>query len=549
MDYLHDMGHDIIFTFAGGMASALLLGYLSIRIGLSPIVGYLLAGVLVGPHTPGYIASVPVAEQFAEIGIILLMFGVGLKFHLHELMAVWKVAVPGALFQSLASTVMAYALLSWLGWKSETALVTGLALSVASTVVLIRVLSENRDLSSRTGHIAVGWVVVEDLLTILLLVALPVLADTPLHAGGLGALGMPLLSAAGKVVLCVAVAIIGGGKIIPWVLSRISDTKSKELFMLAVLALALGLAVLASKFFGVSMALGAFLAGLVVGRSDYSARAAAEALPMRDAFAVLFFVSVGLLFNPQELLADPLPALILLVVVVIGKPLAGALVMRLAGEPRGQDLQLGATLGQIGEFTFVLGTSARTLGLIDQAAWNSLVAVAMLSIALNPTLYRICRTAGRKSAPVVPPVRPALPSGHTLLVGYGDVGKRVHADLAAKGVSLVVIDSHLPTIRRLQRIGVRAICGDANLIEVLAEGGLAQAGGLVICCELNNPAQLLHEVATRHPRLRIVVRRTENGGAELISGADFTVINEDSETAGGLSDALLHRNTPPHGKA
>lgn len=547
MGYLHGMGHDIIFTFAGGMASALLLGYLAIRIGLSPIVGYLLAGVLVGPHTPGYIASVPVAEQFAEIGIILLMFGVGLKFHLHELMAVWKVAVPGALFQSLASTLMAYVLLCWLGWKPETALVTGLALSVASTVVLIRVLSENRDLSSRTGHIAVGWVVVEDLLTILLLVALPVLADTPIHEGGLGALGRPLLLAAGKVVLCAAVAIIGGGKVIPWVLSRINDTKSKELFMLAVLALALGLAVLASKLFGVSMALGAFLAGLVVARSDYSARAAAEALPMRDAFAVLFFVSVGLLFNPQELLANPLPALILLVVVVIGKPLAGAVVMRFSGEPRGQGLQLGAALGQIGEFTFVLGTSARALGLIDQVAWTSLVAVAMVSIALNPTLYRICRSASRKSAPVIPPVRPTLPSGHTLLVGYGDVGKRVYADLAAKGVNLVVIDSHLPTVRRLQRTGVQAICGDANVAEVLTEGGVAQAAGLVICCELNDAAQLLHEVATRYPDLRIVVRRIEGSTTELVSGPDFTVVNEDSETAGGLSEALLRPEQPEPG--
>ena len=549
MNYLHGMGHDIIFTFAGGMASALLLGYVAIRIGLSPIVGYLLAGVLVGPHTPGYIASVPVAEQFAEIGIILLMFGVGLKFHLHELMAVWKVAVPGALFQSLASTVMAYALLSWLGWKPEAALVTGLALSVASTVVLVRVLSENRDLSSRTGHIAVGWVVVEDLLTILLLVALPVLADTPLHEGGLGALGKPLLLAAAKVALCAAVAIIGGGKVIPWILSRINDTKSKELFMLAVLALALGLAVLASKLFGVSMALGAFLAGLVVARSDYSARAAAEALPMRDAFAVLFFVSVGLLFNPRELLANPFPALILLVVVVIGKPLAGALVMRLWGEPRGQGLQLGAALGQIGEFTFVLGTSARTLGLIDQVAWTSLVAVAMVSIALNPTLYRLCRQAGRRGKAALPVTPSTLPTGHTLLVGYGDVGQRVHADLAARGVQMIVIDSNLPTVRRLQRAGVRAMCGDANLTEVLNDAGVAQAAGLVICCELNDAAQLLHEVATRHPDLRIVVRRIEGSTAGLVSGPDFTVINEDSETADGLSGALLQRrNTPDSGK-
>ncbi|MGI9108688.1 MAG: cation:proton antiporter [Opitutales bacterium] len=541
------MGHDIILTFAGGMTSALLLGYLAIRIGLSPIVGYLLAGILVGPHTPGFNANLQVAEQFAEIGIILLMFGVGLKFHLHELMAVWKVAVPGALFQSLASTLLAYVLLSWLGWKSETALVTGLALSVASTVVMVRVLSDNRDLSSRTGHIAIGWVVVEDLLTILLLVALPVLAMSPLDKGGLGAMALPLLYAGGKVALCAAVAIIGGGRVIPWLLTRIADVRSKELFMLAVLAVALGLAVLAAKLFGVSMALGAFLAGLVVARSDYSARAAAEALPMRDAFAVLFFVSVGLLFNPHELFADPFPAFVMLVVVVIGKPIAGAIVMRMAGEPRGQGLQLGAALGQVGEFTFVLGTSARSLGLIDHTAWNSLVAVAMVSIALNPTLYRAFRKNGRKAPLSAPAADLALPSGHTLLVGYGDVGKRVHADLTTKGVQVVVIDSHLPTVRRLQRTGIRAICGDANLADVIAEAGGAQASGLVICCELNDATQLLKEVSERFPNLRIVIRRMEGSASELTSGPSFTVINEDSETAGGLADALLRRPDPSSG--
>ena len=540
------MGHEIVFTFAAGMAAALLLGYLAQRLGFSPVVGFLLAGVAVGPHTPGFTANLQVADQFAEIGIILLMFGVGLKFHLHELLAVWKVALPGALIQSLLSTVMAYGLLTWIGWTPKAALVTGLALSVASTVVLIRVLSDHRDLSSRTGHIAVGWVVVEDLLTILLLVILPVLAvpaGSPAAAAGFA---QPLLLAVGKVALCAVVAIYGGGRVIPLVLSKVHDTRSKELFMLAVLAVALGLAVLASKVFGVSMALGAFLAGLVVARSDYSARAAAEALPMRDAFAVLFFVSVGLLFDPKALWDNPLPFALLLAVVVVGKPLAGALVMRLAGEPKGHGLRLGAALGQIGEFTFVLGGAARSLGLIDQVAWNSLVAVAMVSIAANPSLYLLCRKAGRKAATTTAPVVPATPrAGHTLLVGYGDVGQRVYADLTEKGVPLVVVDAHLPTVRKLQRSGRQAICGDGNLSEVLAEGGIAQAAGLVICCELNDAAQLLHQLATEHPSLRIVVRRAEGAMTELASCADFTVVNEDNATAGGLAQALLGDRPSP----
>lgn len=355
---------------------------------------------------------------------------------------------------------------------------------------------------------------------------------------------MPLLLAAGKIVICAAVAIIGGGKFIPWLLSKIAHTKSKELFMLAVLAVALGLAVLASILFGVSMALGAFLAGLVVARSDYSARAAAEALPMRDAFAVLFFVSVGLLFNPRELLDNPLPALIVLLVVVIGKPIAGAIVMRIAGEPRGQGLQLGATLGQIGEFTFVLGTSARGLGLIDQTAWNSLIAVAMISIALNPMLYRMSRKAARHSAQIVPIHFEGLSAGYTVLVGYGDVGKRVYADLTEKGIQIIVIDSHLPTVRRLQRSGIRAICGDASLIDALNEGGIAQASGLVVCCELNDEAQLLHQLAIKYPSLRIVVRRTEGSMTELASCSDFIVVNDDNETADSLSLALLKERKP-----
>lgn len=509
------MGHDIVLTFAGGLISALLLGYVALRLGLSPIVGYLLAGILVGPHTPGYIASAAVAEQFAEIGIILLMFGVGMKFQLHELVAVWRVALPGAIFQSAASTLLTLGLLVALGWRSETALVTGLAVSVASTVVLVRVLSDSRDLSSRTGHIAVGWVVVEDLLTILLLVALPVIASAPGQDAGLT---LPLLGALGKVLLCAAAALLVGGKVIPWMLSRVSDTRSRELFMLAVLAVALGIAVLAAKLFGVSMALGAFLAGLVVARSDYSARAAAEALPMRDAFAVLFFVSVGLLFNPTELAANPMPALALTAVVVIGKPVAAAAVMWMVGESRGAALRVGAALGQAGEFTFVLGSAARGLGLLDAAAWNSLVAVAMISIAMNPSLYRLAirlapsRRNARETAV-------AAGSGHTVLVGHGDIGERVLADLIRRGTPVVVVDSNLAIVRRLQRAGRQALCGDASLGEVLEEAGVARAAALVVCCSLRDEAKLLGELASRYPSLRIVARQTADDELGLAPGA------------------------------
>lgn len=532
------MGHDILLLFAAGMASAVLLGYVALRLGLSPIVGYLLAGIIVGPHTPGFVGSASVAEQFAEIGIILLMFGVGLKFHLHELAAVWRISLPGAIFQSTVSTLLAYGLLRWLGWDVGAALVTGLALSVASTVVLVRVLGENRDLSSRLGHIAIGWVVVEDLITILLLVALPVLAG-PAKALDVG---WPLLAATAKVALCTGFAFFVGGKIIPWALGKIHDTRSRELFMLGVLTAALGLAVLAAKLFGVSMALGAFLAGLVVARSDYSARAAAEALPMRDAFAVLFFVSVGMLFDPQALWTNPWPSLVLLGVVILVKPLAAALVMRLTGEPRGQALRLGVALGQVGEFTFVLGTAARSLGLLDQAAWNTLVAVAMASIALNPWLYRVSRRHDRslKDASATP--APTLPAGHIVLVGFGEVGAKVHAELMGQGKKLLVIDAHLPTIRRLQKAQIPSICGDANLAEVLEQGNLDQAAGLIICCELTDAAKLLGEMAQRHPNLKIALR-IGNVSAFTEEPKGVTIVREDNLTANSLTAAIIE--SPP----
>ena len=527
------MGNDIVLTFAAAMAAALILGYLAHRLGLSPVVGFLLSGIAVGPHTPGFTANLQVAEQFAEMGIILLMFGVGLKFHLHELFAVWRVSVPGALLTSLLTTLLAWAGLTAIGIASDEALVAGLAISVASTVVLMRVLAENRDLSTRAGHIAVGWVVVEDLLTVLLLVALPVLAAE--GSGDLGQMALPLLVAAGKVALCATLAILIGGRVIPWMLAKVNATKSRELFTLATLALAPGMALLAAKFFGVSMALGAFLAGLVVGRSEFSARAAAEALPLRDAFAVLFFVSVGLLFDPGDLIAHPLPVIVLVGVVVIGKPLGAALLVRLLGETRAMATQIGAALSQIGEFTFVLGASAKALGLIGQPVWNGLVAASMISIALNPSLYRRFRQHVRRAASR-PTLGQAVIPGHAIIVGYGDVGQRVGEDLRLKGIPLTIIDSDIVLVRRLQKAGVRALCGDGGSLEVLNEAGLAEAGSLLICCPIAEPGPLLHGLAKRHPAMRIAVRLMEGMPSELVSGTDFTVISEDSSAAGDITD-------------
>ena len=323
---------DLIFTLTGGLAAALAAGYLSHRLGLSPIVGYLFAGVVVGPHSPGFTADRVLAEQLAEVGVILLMFGVGLQFHIEELWAVRKVAIPGAIVQSASATLLGALLAVTLGWSWGAGLVFGLALSVASTVVLVRVLSDNRHLHTPAGHIAVGWLVVQDIFTVLVLVLMPALFAQDAAVGGgraAVALGLALVKVGGLAVFTVVV----GGRVIPWILHHVAATRSRELFTLCVLVLALGIAVGSAVLFGVPMALGAFLAGIVVGRSDFSVRAASDALPMRDAFAVLFFVSVGMLFDPAQLGEQPLLVAATLAIVLVGNPLAALAITMIFGYP------------------------------------------------------------------------------------------------------------------------------------------------------------------------------------------------------------------------
>src|SRR5688572_23639078 len=320
--------YDLILTLTGGLGAALVLGFVTQRLGLSPIVGYLLAGTLVGPYTPGFVADASLAEQVAEIGVVLLMFGVGLQFHVEELLAVRRVAIPGALVQSAVAMALGASVANALGWPWTAALVFGVALSVASTVVLVRVLSDNNSMHTPAGHIAVGWLVVEDLFTVLVLVLLPALfGGTDIDVAASVAL------TAAKVGALVVFTMVVGPRVIPWLLERIARTHSRELFTLTVLTTALGIAVGSAQLFGVSMALGAFLAGLIVGRSDFSLRAASDALPMRDAFAVLFFVSVGMLLDPRVFLEAPLLVAGTLAVVMIGKPLAALLVVIVLGYP------------------------------------------------------------------------------------------------------------------------------------------------------------------------------------------------------------------------
>ncbi len=519
---MHDLG--ILLTFSGGLTAALVLGFLAHRLKVSPIVGYLLAGVIVGPFTPGYVANRAVAEQFAEIGVILLLFGIGLRFHLRELLAVWRLAIPGALVQSAMSTFVLAALLRLFDWSWISGIILGMAISVASTVVMALVLGERHDLHATIGHIAIGWTVVEDLLTVAMLLLLPILFG---QAGGEQSAAAALGIAGLKVVGLVAVVVVLGKWAIPWSLERIEKTHLRELFTLAVLVLAVGIAVGSALVFGVSMALGAFLAGLAVGRSEFAARAAGDAVPMRDAFAVLFFVSVGMLFDPRSLIQVPHLIAVVLAVVVIGKPLAALVTVRLLGVPMSTALPVGAAFSQVGEFSFILGTVARQLGLLSDEGWNALVAASIISIALNPAIYRFARGLATPTPRLAQPpagARPAVDPNQCILVGHGPVGRIVHGLLADRGASVTVIDLNLDTVRALKADGVKAMYGDVLRAGTLEEAGIATAGSLILTADVAEAAEIIRQARMLNPGLRVLVRCTHLRDAPALKRAGASVV-------------------------
>lgn len=511
---MHDI--DLILTLTSALTAALVLGYLTQWLRLSPIVGYLLAGLVVGPATPGYAADAAVAGQLAEVGVVLLMFGVGLNFHIRELLDVRRVAVPGALVQSLVATALGAVAGHLLGWGWATGLVYGAAISVASTVVLVRVLADNADLHSRSGRIAVGWLVVEDLLTVAALVLLPALVgpDRAGPAGIVTAVGV----AAAKIATLVAAAFVIGGRLVPWLLERVAATRSRELFTLAILVVALGIAVVATEVFGVSMPLGAFLAGMIVGRSEFSLRAATEALPMRDAFAVLFFVSVGMLFDPFAILRQPGAIAATLAIVLVAKPLSALGIMGLLGLPARTALPVAAALAQIGEFSFLLSTLGEQVGVVGGAVRDCLVVAAIVSITLNPLLYRASeRFVNRlargglllSTADDAGDDEPASarPLHRAVVIGYGPVGQTVTELLLDNDIVPTVIELNLDTVRRLRAFGVEAIYGDASRPEILAQAGIATADNLVLTSGSSAvDAEIVRHAKEINPRVHVLAR-------------------------------------------
>ena len=547
---------DLILTLTGGLAAALVFGYLTQRAGLSPIVGYLLAGVAVGPNTPGFVADTGLAEQLAEVGVILLMFGVGLQFHVEELLAVRRVAIPGAVVQSAVATLLGAILVQSLGWSWASGIVFGIALSVASTVVLIRVLADNNALHTQAGHIAVGWLVVEDLFTVLALVVLPIAFGQGQSDRGLG---LALLLTAAKVAALVAFTAIVGTRLIPRLLDHVAGTRSRELFTLTVLVIALGIAVGSAVLFDVSMALGAFLAGLIVGRSDYSLRAASEALPLRDAFAVLFFVSVGMLLNPGTLLDNPVLGFGTLGVVMIGKPLAAFLITWMMRYPLATSLSVAVALAQIGEFSFMLSRVGADLGLLTAEASNTIVAVAILTIVLNPILYRGIRSFDRwtlahpslrklldRSAPrgETEAPRPHVDAAHrAIVVGYGPTGRTVTRLLRDNGFEVSVVDFNVNTVRELREGGVRAVYGDATHRDTLAEAGAAHTDNLILTSAgMTDGREAIRNAKELNPGIHVLARvlylrdlpAVRNAGAE-------GVVSAEGEVGLALTEMVLHR--------
>ena len=552
---------ELIITITGGFTAALLFGYLTHRLGLSSIVGYLLAGIAVGSYTPGFVADQHLAEQFAEIGVILLMFGVGLQFHVKELLDVKRVAIPGAICQSTVATVLCYLVAHLLGWSWSAGLVFGFAVSVASTVVLLRVLADNNDIHTPAGHIAVGWLVVEDLFTVFLLVILPVLFK-PGNAE-ISDLPIAIAIAMVKIAILVALTFFVGGRFIPWLLERVAATRSRELFTLTVLVLALGIAVGAASLFGVSMALGAFLAGMVVRQSEFSFRAASEALPMRDAFAVLFFVSVGMLFNPAQLMETPGLILATLAIILMGKPLAALIIVLALGYAPRVALSVAVALAQIGEFSFILATAGLDLGILEKNGANTLVAAAIISISLNPLLYRLIRplenqlentrfwqmleirSRRRTAQDAVDLKHHHVPVSRdrAVLIGYGPTGRTMARLLSENGIEPIVLELNLDAIHELKTEGISSIYGDATRKEILKAAGIEGAVVLILSSAgMQGSKDVIQMARELNQGLRIIARAAYLRDIPVLrqAGAD-AVFSGEGEVALNMTEHILRQ--------
>jgi len=563
-----DHSVSLIATLAGAFGLALVFGFIAVRLKLPALVGYLAAGVLVGPFTPGFEADLSLTQQLAEVGVMLLMFGVGLHFSLNDLLSVKRIAIPGAALQMFVATAIGTALARVWGWPIGSALVFGLALSVASTVVLLKALERDGTLSTMTGRIAVGWLVVQDLAMVLILVLLPPLAPV-LGATAIletGALLPEISRTIGSVALFIGLMVIVGRRIFPWILAQVARTGSRELFTLCVVAAAVGIAYAAGAIFGVSYALGAFLAGMMLQESEFSHRAADETLPLRDAFSVLFFVSVGMLFDPSIIWREPAQVVGVLGAIFLGNSVTAAAVVLVFRYPLNSALTVAASLAQIGEFSFILAGLGLSLGLLPIEGQNLILAGAVVSIALNPLVFglinpaqqwmlkrsRLARLMERRTdrlAELPHSISSTALTGHVLIVGYGRVGRRIGDALRAQGIPIVVAEQNREIVSNLRAEGINAVSGDAGSDPaVLIQAHVARARALVIATPDAAAAQAMIDVAQKlRPGIHCVVRTHSDDEATLIRGVvkDGDVLMGEEELAIGMTRAVLAKVSAP----
>ncbi len=565
------MEHDIslITTLAAGFGVALILGFIAERIKLPALVGYLVAGIIIGPATPGFVADLHTASQLAEIGVMLLMFGVGLHFSLDDLLAVKRIALPGAVVQMGLATLLGMGIAwSW-GWSLGAGLIFGLSLSCASTVVLLKALEARGILDSMNGRIAVGWLVVEDLATVLILVLLPPLAGVLGGDAGSGD-GAPLWQTIAQTLLQVsafiALMLIGGRRVLPWLLWQVARTGSRELFTLAVIAAAIGIAYGASALFHVSFALGAFFAGMVMRESEFSHRAAEESLPLRDAFSVLFFVSVGMLFVPNVLLEQPLQVLAVVAIIVIGKSLAAMALVLVFRYPLNTALTVAASLAQIGEFSFILAALGISLKLMPAEGMSLILAGALISIALNPLVFAVVKPLGRwviarsalarrlesredPYAELPMSTERKFLEGQVVLIGFGRVGKRIAASLDERGIPYVIVEQNREQVEGLRQQGYAAVSGNAAEPAVLIQAHIAHAAMLVVAApDTLNIRQMVDTARTLNPAIEIVLRTHSEDESRLLRTENLgTVFFGEEELARGMSQHVLQRFAPAAG--
>jgi CPA2 family monovalent cation:H+ antiporter-2 len=558
---------ELITTIAASLGLAMIMGFLAARLRMPPMVGYLLAGIIIGPATPGFVADIGLAAQLAEIGVMLLMFGVGLHFSLDDLLAVRKIAIPGAIVQITISTGLGMGLALFWGWTPGAAVVFGLALSVASTVVVLRALEAGRALESINGRIAVGWLIVEDVVMLLVLVLLPPLAHVlggDRNAGAPAASAGDLLTALaitlGKVAAFVALMLIVGRRVLPRLLWLVARTGSRELFTLCVISAAVGVAYASAALFDVSFALGAFFAGMMMRESQLSHRAAQESLPLRDAFAVLFFVSVGMLFDPRILVEEPLRVLAVIAIVMVGSPLVAMALVLAFRYPINTALTVGASIAQIGEFSFILAALGVSLGVLPTQGQSLILAAALLSIAVNPLIFaalrpahawirarsRLARQLERSGDPLAElptGVSARYLAGQVVLVGYGRVGRRIAQAMTEQGIPYVVAEQNRERVEQLRAMNIPSVSGDASQAFVLIQAHIAKASMLIIATPDTVSVRTMAQTArTLNPAIEIVVRTHNEEEARLLAKENIgTVFFGEQELALAMTRHVLAR--------